>query len=235
MSIRSLFTRLGSRAFAVLMVLALLSAALPPASAFAASVTPKFTLEKVGTRLTVTVEDAQKSSTYYVKVDDANKSGYTWSKIGVLETDKYSDGEDTFTLPTTLRKVTDFNVCLKNTQNDDLLCSVSILTVIRSSEDEDEDEASADAGTFKVTRDGDYVTIKTTAFPTKTAYFVKAAKKTAGSPTWYMLGDLKTKSSSSKSYTYKLPKQLRDVDDLNVCLKNSVTNKLSCVLNLNPH
>ena len=233
MSIRSLFTRLGSRAFAVLMVLALLSAALPPASAFAASVTPDFTLEKVGKELTVTVEGAQTKSTYFVKVDDASKSGYSWTKIGVLETDKYADGEDTFTLPTGLRKVTEFNVCLKNTQNDDLLCSVASLTVIRSTDEDDEDEVVVSFGTFTVTREDDYVTIKTSKFPLKSAYFVKAAKKTAGSPTWYMLGDLKTRSSASKTYTYKLPKQLRSVDDLNICLKNSVTNKLSCVLSLN--
>ena len=34
-----------------------------------------------------------------MKVDDASKSGYSWTKIGVLETDKYADGEATLTLP----------------------------------------------------------------------------------------------------------------------------------------
>lgn len=188
----------------------------------------RITVKKSSGKLTVTVSNLQSKATYFVKLDDADKRAYEWFKVGVLRTGSDKAGDGTYTLPDELKKTTDFNVCLKNTANDDLFCNNAALS--RVGEDDDDDDRSSKKGSFTVTRLSDRIVINTSRFPEDSFYNVKVAKTGKAAPTYYKIGVLRTGDDSSGRYTYELPEQLEDADNLTVCLKNLKTDDVNCVL-----
>jgi hypothetical protein len=118
------------------------------------------------------VDNAQARAFYFVKLDDTKQSRYEWYKVGTLRTDSSRDGEATFTLPDDLARATGFNICLKNTATDDLLCNNSSLTKLADRSDDDDDDDDKDAkfrGTFTVSRQSGRITIETITSPRTTS------------------------------------------------------------------
>jgi LysM repeat protein len=82
-------------------------------------------------------------------------------------------------------------------------------------------------GDFTVTRMGNYIKIVTINFPKKSAYFVKMADATT--PRLYQkVGVLNTLNKQSAIGKYKIPKNLRLVPIIQVCLKNTFTDANVC-------
>jgi hypothetical protein len=186
-----------------------------------------FTIRKRGDTLRVSVENLQRSETYFVKVDDANKNGLVWYKVGLLKTDRNREGEGTFTLPDALQNASAFTVCLKNVSTDDLICSDPGLT--RYVEEEDEEEGSTDKATFTVIPlTGDRIMISTSRFPTDSFWLVKVRVWGGDIQNWSEVGKLRTRDQTSARYIYDLPSRFRNEDNLYICLKNQVTNEAKC-------
>jgi LysM repeat protein len=191
----------------------------------------RITFEKrSNNRLVVTVTNAQARAFYFVKVDDTKQSRLEWFKLGTLRTNANREGEATFTLPDDLSRATDFNVCLKNTANDDLLCNNASLTRLSGkSSSGSSDSTTRFTGTFKVTRQSGRITIETTSFPRNNFYNVRVAEIKAGMPVFTKIGTLRTGSDTSGTYRYELTSTFDKARTLRVCLKNTETDAVSCV------
>jgi LysM repeat protein len=190
--------------------------------------------ERSGDRIRVTVTNLGRNSSYFVKVDNADKSATEWFRVGLLKTDGDREGEDTFDLPEELEKAKSFNVCLKNTSNDDLICNDPALTRLNDGKDDDDDDpdgSSSFKGTFTVDRLSNDIVITTSSFPEDNHYNVKVGEAGSGVPDWSIIGVLHTQDDSSGSYRYDLPEELEDVDDIYVCLKNTRNDTVRCVVN----
>jgi LysM repeat protein len=182
-------------------------------------------------RIRITVDNAQARAFYFVKLDDTKQSRYEWYKVGTLRTDSGRDGEATFTLPDDLARATGFNICLKNTATDDLLCNNSSLTRLADRSDDDDDDDDKDAkfrGTFTVTRQSGRITIETDNFPKDHIYNVRVAEITPRAPVYTVIGKLRTEDETSDTYRYDLTRTLNDADRLRVCLKDTETDLVSC-------
>jgi hypothetical protein len=186
-----------------------------------------------GDRIEVSVENAQSKSFYFVKLDDTKQSKLEWYKVGTLSTGSDRDAEGTFNLPDDLEKATDFNICLKNTANDDLLCNDSSLTRIdvdKDDDDDDDDDEDEWQGTFTVDRDNDEITIETDDFPEDNTYNVRVADAEDTPLVFTVIGKLNTEDDGSDTYTYDLDDEdLEDADVLRVCLKNTDNDLVRCV------
>jgi len=79
---------------------------------------------------------------------------------------------------------------------------------------------------FSATFSGRFVTIKTTNYPKKNFYSVNAFLP--GKPNKYIVGYFKTPQSSTMQQTYQLHKDLRNVRNLTICLKNRVYDNVQC-------
>jgi LysM repeat protein len=187
---------------------------------------------KRGDRLEVSVENFPRNTTFFVRVDDANKSAYEWFRVGVLRTGSDRQGDGIYTLPEELEDTNSFNVCLKNSDNDDLICDDPALSV-KGDTDDDNDSGSTKNASFTVARlSGGRFTISTSRFPKDSFWNVKVREWGAGGTDWATLGILRTEGDSAAHYTYELPNELDDVDDLYICLKNLTSNDLKCVVSL---
>ena len=187
-----------------------------------------FSLRRQGDRLRVSVEDLQRSETYFVKVADADKSSLEWFKVGVLSTDRDREGQGNFDLPADLRNADSFIVCLKNVVTDDLICSDPGLT--RFAEDDDDDSGSATKAAFTAARlSGGRILITTSRFPEGSFWKVRVRVWGGDIQDWTEVGVLRTQDDSAARYFYDLPNNLAD-DDLYICLKNMVTNEAKCVV-----
>ena len=187
-----------------------------------------FSLRRQGDRLRVSVEDLQRSETYFVKVADADKSSLEWFKVGVLSTDRDREGQGNFDLPADLRNADSFIVCLKNVVTDDLICSDPGLT--RFAEDDDDDSGSATKAAFTAARlSGGRILITTSRFPEDSFWRVRVRVWGGDIRDWTEVGVLRTQDDSAARYFYDLPNNLAD-DDLYICLKNMVTNEAKCVV-----
>ena len=189
------------------------------------------TVTRKGDNLTVTVANLQKSATYFVKADNANKDGFEWFRIGTLNTDSDREGKGTFTLPAELENATAFVVCLKNVVTDDLICTDSSLTHI--------DTGSGGTGSttakssFTVVRlSAGRLMLSTTNFQKDSFWRVKIREWGGDLQDWAELGILRTDQDTAGHYFYDIPNRFLN-DDLYVCLKNLVTNELLCVVNNN--
>jgi LysM repeat protein len=183
-----------------------------------------------GARLEVTVENAQSKSFYFVKVDDTKQASLTWFKIGTLSTGSDRDAEKTFNLPDDLEKATNFNICLKNTATDDLLCNNPSMTKLADkSDDDDDDDDDEFTGTFTVDWEGDDITIETDDFPEDEVFNVRVSELGSGALDFTIVGKLEVDDDPSDTYTYDLDGDLEDADEIRVCLKNTDTDAQKCV------
>ncbi len=87
---------------------------------------------------------------------------------------------------------------------------------------------TAQAASFKVLRNGDYLVIRAYNFPTKSFYYVKLDDAKVDGLKWYKLGILRTRKVNNVEASFEIPKDLRKGYYFNVCLKNAVTNKVTC-------
>jgi hypothetical protein len=210
---------------AVFMILVFISVSLPQFKAFAESTTLlSITGVKTGGNFTVTVANAQKDSSYYVKLDDANKDGIVYYKIGMLKTDKYSAGKGTYSLPSQLLSTTVFNICLKNAVTNELLCNNAALSHY------DDSTSPTGPASFTVTRNTKSLVIATLNYPKNSSYRVKVRDNNLEKVVWYIIGSLKTDKVTSGSYTYQLTTEEAAITSLKVCLKNQTTDSLACVV-----
>jgi len=190
-----------------------------------------FSLRRQGDRLRVSVEDLQRSETYFVKVADADKSSLEWFKVGVLSTDRDREGQGNFDLPADLRNADSFIVCLKNVVTDDLICSDPGLTRF-AEDDDDDDSGSATKAAFTAARlSGGRILITTSRFPEDSFWKVRVRVWGGDIRDWTEIGMLRTQDDSAARYFYDLPNSLAD-DDLYICLKNMVTNEAKCAVSL---
>lgn len=72
------------------------------------------------------------------------------------------------------------------------------------------------------------LTITTANFPTQSNFYIKAGEGRYKTQSWYKLGRLHTKKTGAVIASYKLPKQLRNVRYLNVCVKNAISDAVLC-------
>jgi murein DD-endopeptidase MepM/ murein hydrolase activator NlpD len=79
---------------------------------------------------------------------------------------------------------------------------------------------------FSATFSGRFVTIKTTNYPRKNFYSVNGFLP--GKQNKYIVGYLNTSKSNTMQQTYQLPKDLRNVRNLTICLKNRVYDNVQC-------
>lgn len=84
------------------------------------------------------------------------------------------------------------------------------------------------ASSFSVLRSGDRLVIRAYNFPTKSFYLVKVDDLKVDGVKWYKLGMLRTRKLNNVEASFEIPKDLRKAYYFNVCLKNIVTDKLSC-------
>jgi len=88
--------------------------------------------------------------------------------------------------------------------------------------------ANAKAGYFVISWDKKGIKIRTIDFPKNNSYFVKVDDPNDGISKWLKLGTLRTKKKGVSSYLYALPKELRESNVIQVCLKNTRTDLLLC-------
>ncbi len=187
-----------------------------------------FSLRKQGSKLRLSVEDLQRNEIYFVKVDDARKSGLEWFKVGLLTTDRNREGEGTYSLPDKLASATALTVCLKNVVTDDVICSDPGLT--RYVEEDEDEEDNAEKATFTATRLADgRIMISTSRFPKDSFWLVKVRVWGGDIQNWSEVGKLRTRNQSAADYIYDLPSRLVDEHNLYVCLKNQSTSEAKCV------
>lgn len=187
-----------------------------------------FTLRKQGSKLRVSVEDLQRTETYFVKVDDAGKNGLEWFKVGLLTTDRNREGKGTYSLPDKLAGASALTVCLKNVVTDDVICSDPGLT--RYVEEDEDEEDNGEKATFTATRlAGGRIMISTSRFPKDSFWLVKVRVWGGNIQNWSEVGMLRTRDKSAGDYIYYLPSRLVDEHNLYVCLKNQSTSEAKCV------
>lgn len=191
------------------------------------STTSTFSTSKSGSDLTVTVSSFPAYSVYYVKVDDASKSGLNWYKVGVLRVDKDKTAKATFTLPSGIKNASSLNVCLKNVYTDGLVCADPTLSRAGDSKDSDTGGSDKD-GSFSASFTSDNrLTIKASGYPGNSMFYVKVDK--AGKTFEYTkIGMLRLNKQGSMTESFKLPKDYAKVQGVNVCLKNVVTDDVQC-------
>jgi hypothetical protein len=227
--------RMIAKSFLLLVALVLFGSSIPQAVAYAATADfsdAKITYTKSVDKIKVTGEKLQKNAMYFVKLDDADKRGFAYFKVGVLRTDKNKHGEGTFTLPRELKSTVTFNVCLKNVVTDDLICAdIKQSRIVSEEETTSSSSSSSKNLSFTVTRTSTSVIINTSKFPKNNIYFVRVAALGVKEPTWYRIGTLRTKNDTSGRYTYKMPDDLKKVDNITLCLKNTVNDNVYCVEN----
>jgi LysM repeat protein len=83
------------------------------------------------------------------------------------------------------------------------------------------------AASFNVTWDNDSIIIKPLNFPTKSRMLVKVDDMSTPAVKWDKIG-LFTSKKSPAQYRIKLPRGMKDVHQLNVCLKDQRTDFLMC-------
>ncbi|UCH61263.1 MAG: LysM peptidoglycan-binding domain-containing protein [Anaerolineales bacterium] len=87
---------------------------------------------------------------------------------------------------------------------------------------------TAQAASFKVLRNGDNLVIRAYNFPTKSFYYVKVDDFKVDGLKWYKLGILRTRKANNVEASFQIPKDLRKAYYFYVCLKNAVTDKVTC-------
>ena len=82
---------------------------------------------------------------------------------------------------------------------------------------------------FKVeSKDFKTIVVTVTNFPKKVVYIVKGKNAYRGHDEWFKIGRVKTTKTGSNSVTLRLPKELRGKDFMQICLKNAITDAVTC-------
>jgi LysM repeat protein len=72
------------------------------------------------------------------------------------------------------------------------------------------------------------VTLKLSGLRKNGVYYVKAARYFRGSTNWYKFGIVKISKSGTANVTLTLPRALRDVDYIQLCVKEATNNGVEC-------
>jgi hypothetical protein len=72
------------------------------------------------------------------------------------------------------------------------------------------------------------VTLKLTGLGKKTNFIVRARKYERSNDTWYKFGRFNTNNKGNATVTLKLPRALWDATYIQICVKNSFTDKVEC-------
>jgi len=92
-----------------------------------------------------------------------------------------------------------------------------------------EDDTSADEDlSFSVSVIGGNVTIKASGASVRSVFKVKARPGSTGVGGWLVLGNFKVPKKTAVTGVFSLPKDLRTVSPITVCLKNVTTDELIC-------
>lgn len=84
-----------------------------------------FTVDVVSKSVEIETSKFPTNSFFYVRVDNASKSGLEWYKIGVLHIGKNDAVSQAFSLPEQLENASRLTVCLKNVVNDTVSCHIA--------------------------------------------------------------------------------------------------------------
>jgi len=88
--------------------------------------------------------------------------------------------------------------------------------------------SSSKTGFTVESKDFKTIIVTVSNFPKKAVYYVKGKNANRGDYAWYKFGRVKTTKTGSNSVTLRLPKQLREKEYLQICLKNAVTDAVTC-------
>jgi len=80
---------------------------------------------------------------------------------------------------------------------------------------------------MSVTRSGKRITLKVASFPPNSNFIVRTGESLRF-PGWQKIGKLKTNKNGAGEATYGLPDGVRFVPSYYICLKNQITDKVSC-------
>jgi LysM repeat protein len=89
--------------------------------------------------------------------------------------------------------------------------------------------SSSEDPSMTVSVEENLLTIVTANLATNSSYYVKVAPYYVRSiPKWVKIGFLRTKNEGAVSKTFKLPKDVRGVNSIQVCLKNATSDDTIC-------
>jgi LysM repeat protein len=178
-----------------------------------------FTATVSGDQLTINVKNFVKNTIFFVRVKPTT-GNYSYIKIGMLTTNNNGVGKATITLPNnTLVKASQLSVCLKNFDNSKLTCTVS-----------QKGGATTSTGiSFSVTLSNGKLVFSGKGLPANRMYFVRVNPTVDRSPSgWDKIGDVRANSNGVLSQSLNLPNKYLDDNLLHVCLKDVVTDALTC-------
>lgn len=87
---------------------------------------------------------------------------------------------------------------------------------------------SSKGASYTVTRVENSIVIKTQNFPANSFFNVKVDDGNERGYQWFKLGMLRIRKNTAISVEFRLPKDLRSTDMFNICMKNVVTDAVSC-------
>jgi LysM repeat protein len=87
---------------------------------------------------------------------------------------------------------------------------------------------SSKTGFTVTSKDFKTIVVTITNFPKKVVYIVKGRNGYRGHDEWFKIGRVKTTKTGSNTVTLRLPKELRGKDYMQICLKNAITDAVTC-------
>jgi LysM repeat protein len=93
---------------------------------------------------------------------------------------------------------------------------------------ESDDTNQADDLKMTAKSSGNSISITIKGLSTKTSYYVRVRDGTASVRGWYKIGVMRAKKNTTATMSFSLPKELRNVLYIQVCLKNGTTDELAC-------
>lgn len=87
---------------------------------------------------------------------------------------------------------------------------------------------------IQVSVSGNRIILKLSSFSKEHMYRVKVRDVSLAAGGWSKLAVITIEKNKTRTFRYKVPEDLRDVPILNVCLKDMVTDELTCRTALNP-
>jgi LysM repeat protein len=183
------------------------------------STNSNFTATVSGDKLTINVKNFVKNTIFFVRVRPA-AGNYSYIKIGMLTTNNNGVGKATITLPTNaLIKASQLSVCLKNFDNSKLTCTVS----------QKGGTTTSTGISFSVTLSGGKLVFSGKGLPANRMYFVRVNPTADRSPAgWDKIGDVRANANGVLSQSLNLPNKYLSANLLHVCLKDVVTDALTC-------
>lgn len=91
-----------------------------------------------------------------------------------------------------------------------------------------ESTAASSGPDFSIEWEGNQIQISTTGFPTKSTFYVKVSEDKYKITKWTKVGRLHTKKTGAVEAIFRLPKGFRNVNTLNICIKNASSDAVLC-------